>query len=122
MTTRIGSFGAMASSRLGRDSEEVGSARPESTLFDYAHRPAIDEGADILDDVGEIPLIILLAHIAQVGRDHYVFHAPERMVERQRLDIEHVKAGARDAAFIEGGDQRFFLDNRAARRVDNIGG
>ena len=43
------------------------------------------------------------------------------MVERQRLDVEHVEAGAGDLLSLQRGDQRRLVDDRAARGVDEIG-
>src|SRR5579864_4394946 len=92
----------------------------ERCLLDDAHGLAIDKGADVVDDVGEIVLVVLPADIAEMGRDHDIVHAPERMIERQRLDVEHVEAGAGNATLIKGRDQRLFLDDRTARGVDEI--
>ena len=62
-------------------------------LLDHAHRLAVDEGADVLDDVGEVMLVVLPADISEMRRDHHVVHAPEGMVERQRFDVEQPHGG-----------------------------
>ena len=40
--------------------------------------------------------VVLLADIAEMRGEHDVVDLAQRVVERQRLDVEHVEAGARD--------------------------
>ena len=45
-------------------------------------------------------------------REHDIVELAQRMIARQRLDLEHVEAGAGDAFFAQRGDQRRLLDDR----------
>src|ERR1700691_6750000 len=101
---------------------DSGAWRRRAPLLDDAHGIAGDEGADVLDDVGEISFVVLAADIAEMRRDHDIVHAPERVVEGQRLDVAHVEAGAADAALAERGNQGLFIDDRPPCRVDQEGG
>ena len=53
---------------------------------------------------------------------HDVVHLAQRMIERQRLDVEHVEPGAGDLLVAQGREHRRLVDDRTARRVDQVGG
>src|SRR5881628_2505295 len=55
-------------------------------------------------------------------RDHRVGQVAQGMVERQRLLVVDVEAGAGDRALTERGHQRGLVDDRTARGVDQVGG
>ena len=54
-------------------------------------------------------------------RDHHVVELAEGMIGRQRLDGEHVDAGAGDLLLLQSLQQRRLVDDRSARGVDDIG-
>src|SRR5260370_27034291 len=56
-----------------------------------------------------------------VRGEHYVFELRERMPRRHRLDIEDVQASAGNAAAGERFDERGFIDDGPASRVDQNG-
>src|SRR5712671_1503251 len=89
-----------------------------SARGDHLDGLAVHKGPDIGDDVRIIDLVVLDADIAEMRGEHHVVELAERMIDRQRLDVEHVKAGAADAAVGESGDQGLLVHDRAARRVD----
>src|SRR5258705_10253210 len=91
-----------------------------SARGDHLDGLAVDEGADIGDDVRIIDLVILDADIAEMRGEHHVVELAERMIDRQRLDVEHVEAGAADASGGQRRDQRLLVHDRPARRVDQI--
>ena len=66
--------------------------------------------------------VVPLGDVAEMRRDHDVVHLAERMVERQRLDVVDVEAGAGDRFGVQRRDQRLLVDDRPARGVDEIGG
>ena len=88
----------------------------------HPHRLAVEEGADVVDHAGEIGAVVLRRHVAEMRREHDIVHLAQRMVERQRLDVEHVEAGAGDLVVAQGRQQRRLIDDRPARGVDDIGG
>lgn len=57
-----------------------------------------------------------------VGRKQQVWRAVQRMMRRQGLLGEDIERGARDPAFVQGAEQRGFVEERAARGVDEPGG
>src|ERR1700704_3581423 len=89
-----------------------------SARGDRLDRLAVGEGADIGDDVRIIDLVVLDADVAEMRGEHHVVELAERMIDRQRLDVEDVEAGAGEAAGGQGRDQRLLVHDRAARRVD----
>src|SRR5262245_7326636 len=99
----------------------VARARPNwapSARRQDLHRLAVEEIADIGDDVGIIDPVVLHADVAEMRREHDVVELAEWMVDRQRLDVEHVETGTADAGSGERRDQRLLVDDRPARRVD----
>src|SRR5690349_16645993 len=77
----------------------------ESTCRQRLDRLAVDEIADIGDNVRIVDPVVLHADVAEMGGEHDVVELAERMVHRQRLDVEHVEAGAADALGAERVDQ-----------------
>ena len=53
------------------------------------------------------------------GQD--VSQRPERVIRRQRLDVEHVERRAGDAALTQDLDERRLVDDRATRGIDESG-
>ena len=96
-------------SALARDDRENHFASITRTGLPSSH------AADVLDDVGEIFAVVLLADIAEMRRDHDIVELAVGMIERQRLDLEHVEAGAGDFLVLQGREQRR-LDRRSAPR------
>ncbi|MNI93138.1 hypothetical protein D3C73_1510410 [compost metagenome] len=53
-----------------------------------------------------------------MGRCQHVVQGPERMMLCQRLLLEHIQRRSTQALFLQGLDQRGFIDNRPARGID----
>src|SRR6266550_3816461 len=70
------------------------------SLHNVAHllRRPIHERAQIVDEKRHHLLGIGLGHAADMRGDDDIRGVPERAFGRQRLGLEHVEAGARDAA------------------------
>jgi hypothetical protein len=79
-------------------------------------RLAAQQAAVVVDehrrDVGRV------AERRGVRRDEEVRRPPEDMLGRQRLLLEHVEHGPREAAFLQRGGERRLVDDAAAARVD----
>src|SRR6266508_4632857 len=87
----------------------------------HPHRLAVDESANVLDHAGEIVLVVLQRHVAEMRRDDDVVPLAQRMVLRQRFYVEYVEAGARDLLVAQDCQHGGLLDDRAARGIDEIG-
>jgi hypothetical protein len=74
-----------------------------------------EESADIFLDHRQGSIHIFSSEAAKVRGDDYVFHRPEWMLRGKGFLTEHVQGGAGDLAFLQRFDQRFFVDNAAAR-------
>src|SRR5688572_1275603 len=61
-------------------------------------------------------------HAGEVRREHRVVEREQRMAGRQAVVLVDVEHGAGDAPLAQRGDQRRFLDHRAAPHVDQPGG
>src|SRR3954454_440791 len=88
----------------------------------HPHRLAVDKTPYVLDDAGKIGAIVLHRHVAEVRREHDIVEAAHWMALRQRLHVEDIEPGTRDALIPEGGEQRRLVDDGTARRVDDLGG
>src|SRR5207248_1313522 len=86
-----------------------------------AYRLAVEKGPDRLHRASEIGAVVLLRDVAEMRGEDDIVEPAQRMLDRQRLDIEHIEAGARDTLFAQRGDERRFLDDRPARYVDQVG-
>jgi hypothetical protein len=84
-------------------------------------RVAREESADILLDHGQRSMRIFVVEAAKVRRDDYVFHRPKGMIRGKWFLIEYVQSGAGNLAFLQGFDQRIFVDHAAARQIDEVG-
>src|SRR5262245_12117443 len=94
----------------------TGSCRP-SHAPSGRHHPyglAVDEAADVLDHAGEVVLIVLECHIAEMRREHDVVHLAQGMILGQRLDIEHVEAGAGNLLVAQDREHGSLIDDGAA--------
>src|SRR5262249_25091331 len=76
-----------------------------SLRLDDPHGLAVEPSSDVIDDVRKVFPVVLLAHIAEMRRDDDIVHLTERMIERQRLDIENVKPGAGNGFRLKRCDQ-----------------
>src|SRR6516164_11032503 len=54
-------------------------------------------------------------------REHDVVELAQRMIDRERLDIEYVETCARNLLLAQHRQQRCLIDDRPPRRVDDIG-
>src|SRR5262249_8980512 len=70
-----------------------------SLRLDHPDRFAVEPGSNILEDVGKVFPVVLLADISEMRRDHDIVELAKRMIERQRLDLEYVEAGAGNRLF-----------------------
>src|SRR6202035_2083633 len=86
-----------------------------------SHRLALEPGADALDHLAVVGAKAFLGDVAEMRRQHDVVELAERMIDRQRLDREHVDRGAGDLLLLQGFQQRGFVDDRPARGVDEVG-
>ena len=59
-------------------------------------RLALEPGVDAFDHLAVVIAKAVLGDVAEMRRQHEVVELAERMIDRQRLDREHVDAGARD--------------------------
>src|SRR3546814_12671751 len=71
----------------------------------------------VLERFLEEHAVVLLGHEAEVRRRQHVGKRAERVVERKRLDLEDVQAGAADAPVGKRVDQGRLLDELGAGRV-----
>src|SRR5690242_12321757 len=83
---------------------------------------ALEPGVDAVDHLGIVAPEILLGGVAEMRSDHHVVELAEGMIDRQRLDREHVDAGARDLLLLQHLEERRLVDDRTARGIDDIGG
>src|SRR5439155_24459798 len=88
----------------------------------HANRLSGEPGLYVLQRLTVEYPVALLGDVAQMRRDHRVGKVAQGMVERQRLLVIDVQARAGDRALPDRGDQRGFVDDRAARGVDQVGG
>src|SRR5947209_7205821 len=54
---------------------------------------ALLESADVLQEHGQVPFGDARGIAGDMRRDDDIFHAPERMISRQRLDLEDIETG-----------------------------
>src|SRR5262249_15202603 len=87
-----------------------------------AHRLAVEEGPDVVDDVAEIQAIVFHADVTKVGGDDRVIQSAKWVIEGQRLDVEHIQPGSGDPVLLKHAQQRLFVDDRATRGIDDVGG
>src|SRR6266702_5086209 len=59
-------------------------------------RLALEPGVDAFDHLAIVVAKTVLGDVAEMRRQHEVVELAERVVDRQRLDREHIDAGARD--------------------------
>src|SRR5262245_43104969 len=86
-----------------------------------AHRLAIEERANVVHDIAEVEQVIFHADIAEMRGDDHVVESAERMIERQRLDVENVQSRAANPALLQRGEQGLLFDDGAARGIDDVG-
>jgi hypothetical protein len=63
-----------------------------------------------------------LGDVTEMRRQHDVVELAKRMVDRQRLDGEHVDRRAGYSALLQGVQQRGFVDDRPACGIDEVAG
>src|SRR5258708_37126843 len=78
----------------------------------------IQPGNNVFNGVAIEGSIEILRHIADVWRREHIVERPVGVLYRQRLNVEDVYGGAGNPMFSQGGDQGAFVDDRAARRID----
>ena len=87
-------------------------------MDDVQQRLAGGEAAQVLRD--HVPDLLLKERRLRraVRRQQHVRGVAQRVVGRQRLDVEHVERGAADPSGGKGAGQRCLVDQAAARHVD----
>src|SRR2546425_1827152 len=83
--------------------------------------PAVEEGEDALDRLAVEEPVLLGGDVADVRGGDHGLDPPERVVERQRLDVEDIEPGARESSALKGLDQGPLVHDRSPRGVDEIG-
>src|SRR6266702_6912730 len=81
-------------------------------------RLALEPGVDDLDHLAVVIAKTFLGGVAEMRGQHHVVELAEGMIDRQRLDREHVDRGTRDLLLLQGFQQRRLVDDGAARGVD----
>src|SRR6266851_1094830 len=76
---------------------------------------------DILDRIAIESLVEVSGDVTDMRRGQDVIQRPERVIRRQRLDVEHVERRASDPAFTQNLDERRLVNDRAARGIDESG-
>src|SRR5215470_5067859 len=93
-----------------------------SSWLEHPDGRAAEERLDVLERLAKEDPVGLLGHVAQVRGDHRVRELAERVVERQRLLVEDVEAGAGDGPVPQGPDEGRLVDDGAPRGVDEVRG
>ena len=75
-------------------------------------RLAVEVRADVLDYAAIAAAEILLRHIAEMRRQHHVVELAQRMLNRQRLHVVDVEAGACDPLVAERVEHGSLVDQR----------
>src|SRR5262249_38922717 len=88
--------------------------------LDHPDRFAVEPGSNILEDVGKVFPVVLLADISEMRRDHDIVELAKRMIERQRLGLEYGQAGARHRLFPLRGYPALLSDDRPTRGVEQV--
>src|SRR5580692_3242607 len=66
-------------------------------------------------------LVKTMRYVADMRRCQYAVQRPERVIRRQRLNVEYVDRRAGDLLVLQHADQSLLFDNRPARRIDQPG-
>src|SRR5215471_1487001 len=82
---------------------------------------AVIETVQILRDEFVMALPQALGDAGGVGRDQNVVQRPERSLFRQWLFFEHIQGGTGDAASFKRINQSWFVSQRSATDVDQVG-
>src|SRR5919197_1465795 len=113
-------LGAVGGRMPGDDGDAGASALP--ARGHHARRGlAVEIREDRLRGLAEEDAVALRGDEAEVRREDHVVEREQRMAFRQRLDVEHVEGGARDAACAQRLDEGALVDDGPARRVDEEG-
>src|SRR2546428_13809389 len=67
--------------------------------------PVVEEGEDTLDRLAVEEPVLLGGDVADVRGGDHGLDPPERVVERQRLDVEDIEPGARESSALKGLDE-----------------
>src|SRR4029077_16465994 len=78
-------------------------------------------GFDVFDRVPIKRLVQGSGAITEMRRCENIREMAERMLGRQRFDIEHVQAGAGDFPSLQDFDESTLVDDGASCRIDQIG-
>src|SRR6185369_12959462 len=122
----------VSSARIARTSSPIDRARSRKRAVivfsprrlswtKHPHRLAGEPGLHVLERLPVEDPVTLLGDIAEMRRDDRTRKIAQGMIERQRLLVVHVEPRAGELALAKRGDERGFVDDWAARRVDQIG-
>src|SRR5205814_3760132 len=87
---------------------------PKPLVDQVEQRLPVAEAAQVLQEDGHGGGLPARGVVGGVRREEHALHAPEGMVRRQRLLLEHVEGGAAKPALIERGQQRRLVHDGAA--------
>src|SRR3984893_245707 len=66
-------------------------------------------------------IVKIMRYVSDMRRREYVVERPERVIRRQRLNVEYVDCRAGDSLVLQHADQSLLSDDRPARRIDQPG-
>src|SRR3954453_9044924 len=107
---------------MQRGSPPATARRPDASGQLPRQPSALGEGVDRLDHLAVMDAQAVLGGVAEMRRQHEVVELAEGMVRWQRLDGEHVDAGAWNPLLLQRLEQRLLVHDRPARGVDEEGG
>src|SRR5713101_7897968 len=87
----------------------------------YGYLMGVVPLANIRDGILVELLVKTMRYIADMRRCQHVFERPERVIRRQRLNVEYVDRHAGDSLLLQHADQSLLIDDRPARRIDQSG-
>src|SRR5262249_56785218 len=76
---------------------------------------------DVLDRIAVERLVEFSFDETEVRRGQDVIQRPKRVVRRQGLGVEYVERRASDAALTQDLDERWLVNDRSARGIDEPG-
>src|SRR5467141_3821513 len=77
--------------------------------------------ANIRDGILVERLVKTMRYVADMRRCQHVFERPERVIRRQRLNVEYVDRRAGDSLVGQHAGQSWLFDDGPARRIDQPG-
>ena len=97
-------------------------SEPETFVGESQEGLAIYEAANIFQEGFQMTFGNTGRGGGDMGRDDYVFHLPERVICRQRFDLEDVECGAGDLFLLQSGGEILQINDGTAADVDQVCG